>query len=217
MKGKITTLLVVGIVSLGAATSAKAVNWVTDRVGPIPAGATYVISPGDWTDGGVVIGTTFPAATGPHSIPPLPNPASETIKLPVPPNDFHYGPDVYTDAAGNVTIISAWFVWGAAMEASAPIIVGDGSVASLDVMADFNFSVNPDDPNVVIQKDEETVYDGPLSAVDYASLQLTTVGERGHWREIPTVSAWGVIVMALLVLGAGSLVLSRRRRLTAHA
>lgn len=33
---------------------------------------------------------------------------------------------------------------------------------------------------------------------------------------IPTVSVWGMVAMTLLVLAAGSVVLSRRRALTAH-
>ncbi len=212
MKHKITAILVVGIALLVAATSAEAAIPATDTVGPIPAGATYIITPGFWTRDGVVIGITFPNG---DSIPPPPNPKSDTIKLPQVPNDFHYEGDVYQDPQGNITIISAWYTWSSpVLVLSGPIIVGDGSVPKLSVMSDFDYTATPDDPNVVIDKDGLEVYDGPLSEVPFANLQLTTVGTReaNGEADVPTVSEWGLIVMTLLLLTAGTIVFGRRRR-----
>lgn len=211
MKLRIVMLLIAGIAWLAIATPAQAQVWVTDTVGPIPEGATYIITPGYWTKDAVVIGVTFPHG---DSIPPPPNPKSDTIQLPEEPNDFHYIGDVYVDPLGNITIISAIYIWGPFGDIPiGPIIVGDGSVPNLEVDIELDYTVNPADPTITIDKDAVEVYSGLYSALVLADYQLMTIGDRGcSYVPIPTTSEWGLIVLTLLILTAGTVVIARRRQ-----
>lgn len=210
MKSRIATLLILGLGWLAATSPAQATIWVTDTVGPIPPGATYIITPGYWTKDGLVIGVTFP---GGDSIPPPPNPKSDTIKLPDHPNDFAYVGDIYIDPYGNVTTISAYYWWYTGYSAPAgPIIVGDGTEPSVTVDVSLDFTSVPEDPYVILEKDTVEVYSGPMSGLVLADYDLMTVGTRGGAPgAIPTVSEWGLMVTVLLLATAGTILYGRRR------
>ena len=203
-------LRIVGLAWLPVATPAQAQVWVTDTVGPIPEGATYIITPGYWTKDGTVIGITFPAG---DSIPPPPNPKSDTIQLPEAPNDFHYIGDIYTDPEGNITIISAIYVWILIDDPPAgPILVGDGTETNVDVDMDIDYTGDPGDPYIVLDKNGVEVYNGLMSGLVLEDYNLMSIGTRGGpYVPIPTATEWGLIGMAVLLLTAGAVVLGRRR------
>ncbi|MDH3892240.1 MAG: hypothetical protein OEV49_14275 [candidate division Zixibacteria bacterium] len=185
---------------------------VTDCVGPIPPGFTYIITPGFWTRNGVVIGVTFPAG---GSIPPPPNPKCHSIVLPNPPNDFHYNGDVLICPLGNITVISASYQWNIGFLPNPPIIVGDTLLAdSIDLDLNYDYTGGGDDPYMMISKNGAPVYEGLLSGADLEALQLDTVGYREltEIEQVPSLTNWGMLVLMVLLVISGVYVIYYRRR-----
>ncbi len=77
-----------------------------------------------------------------------------------------------------------------------------------------NFDVDATGPTVAHTYTAAGVYTVALRATDDLSMREVSALDIAVPECIPTVSEWGLVVMALLVLAAGAITINRRRRLT---
>ena len=185
-------------------------------------GANYTISPGVWTFDGAEKARTF---QGGDKIDVGANEKGEKIQCVFGWfNDFHYGPDSYTPVGGPKTTIVYWATWS---KSNWPVNAGDElelkgyattGGAPADVMVDADFSADPQNPVITVTVDGTQVYSGPESGFDPAAHGLAHVAS--HFvlfkgTDVPTVSTWGLAVLVLMLLAAGTVVVRRMRTATA--
>lgn len=196
--------------------------WVQAGDAPV----NYLVSPGQFTKNGADIGDETWPEGGKIDVEPgdkreecYPPPGAPPHKLPGPPNDFHFGPDI---------INKQFAYWGQAFwnqDAPPPKVEiplpapppGTPPGKSFFVQVDYNQDPpmawvwenppwGPDDPDAW---DKETadikvpldfLLDGDLSGIREVIPPLPL---------IPTVSEWGLIILCLLLLTAGTIVIRR--------
>src|SRR5216110_1533889 len=121
----------------------------------------YVVTPGFWTQNGVVIGQTW---IGGGSVQGPAGTACSNVRFPngVVPNDFHFQGDQFLSPNGTVTIISGDFYWGFPSPLlDIPLFGGQSPTTSLSLLLDW--TLNPSDPFMHLTGSGGILYSGPYS------------------------------------------------------
>ena len=172
----------------------------------------YFISPGFWTKGGAIIATTFPGGQRVDVPPGGSIEKCDHIFIEGRPDDFHFDGDMWN---GTVYMGQAFWTQNAPPAGGCKIPIPDvGPGRQVQIIVDY--TVVPPHINVVVNG--MRIFDGPLQEFQDnpppPPLVFGIVGARNiesmePGAPIPTVSEWGLIVMTLLLLTAGTIVIRR--------
>lgn len=177
--------------------------------------------PGNWTVDGVVVYQTFPGGTT------TPTPAGKNhdwdwVDCTDKPNDWHWSAWFENPNGPEQWHIHFWFGWGGAIPKIKSKVVCHNTIEAIicnvnldtdtyEVFEDLNLGQG--DPKL------GPSLAGPLSWSGFPENLLATnnyfvidATRKNVEEPIPTVSEWGLVVMGVLVLTAGTIVLGRRRR-----
>jgi hypothetical protein len=214
--------------------------WARDSIwiqAPPDKDVNYQISPGQWTIDNEVMGITFGMPDKLDVPAGEKGETHEDIKLPLPPNDFFFGPDIIT--VGDWEPVEYWAksYWDSngAPPSPIPLLRLDkdqppGKVVLIQVVQNpdgtgtlWLWKNPPFDPANPFAWDKDIAdWKGPLDAALDPDFEKDVPGVgliQGHHgtREpviddlspIPTVSEWGLIILCLLLMTAGTIVIRR--------
>lgn len=178
-------------------------------------------SPGNWTVNGKVVYQTFPGGTT------TPTPAGDDhdwdwVDCTQKPNDWHWSAWFENPKNQVQWHVHFWFGWGGSIPKIAGKVVCHTTIPAIiiDVNLDGNtYEVFEDLDGGQGNPTPGPTLTGPLVWTDFPGDLLATgdffevdATRKNVEEPIPTVSAWGLVVMTVLVLTAATIVLGRRRR-----